>query len=95
MEKSTSWPVPLVAIGSILATAATLLQYIHAHRVGHSGGYLPIVFGALTVGLIVAGCGYFAKPKAVRSALTSIFLGCVRFSGLHFRIIRHTHMGLW
>ena len=75
MERSASWPVLLAAIGSILATVATLLQYIQAHRAGQSGGYLPMVFGALAVGLLVAGCGYFAKPQAARSGLAAALLG--------------------
>ena len=77
MERSASWPLPLAAIGSVLATAATLFQYIQAHRAGESGGYLPIVFGAFAVGLLVAGCSYFAKPEAARSILTSGLLGAL------------------
>lgn len=75
MERPGSWPVPLTAIGSVLITTATLVQYIQTHRAGQSGGYLPIVFGAFAFGLLVAGCDYFAKPKAARSAHTSSVIG--------------------
>ena len=77
MERSASWPIPLAVIGSVLATAVTLFQYIQAHRAGQAGGYLPIVIGALVVGLLVAGCGYFAKQEAARSALASGLLGAL------------------
>ena len=75
MERSASWPVSLAAIGSTLATVATLLQYIQAHRAGQPSGYLPILFGALAVGLLVTGCSYFAKPRAARSGLAAALLG--------------------
>ena len=77
MERPASWPVPLAAIGSILATVATLLQYIQTHRAGQPGGYLPMVFGALAVGLLVAGCYYFAKPQAARSGFSAVILGAL------------------
>ena len=77
MERSVSWPVPVVAIGSVLATVATLFQYIQAHHVGQPGGYLPIVFGAIAVGLLVAGCGYFAKPQTARSGFAAVLLGVI------------------
>jgi hypothetical protein len=75
MERSAPWLVLLTAIGSILATATTLLQYIQAHRIGQPGGYLPMIFGALAIGLLVAVCGYFAKPQAVRSGSAAVLQG--------------------
>lgn len=86
MERPASWPVLLTAIGSFLITTATLVQYIQAHRAGQSGGYLPIVFGAFAFGLLVAGCDYFPKPKAARSAHTSSLLGMLA-SGAFFAVV--------
>jgi hypothetical protein len=39
MKKSVSWVVPVAAIGSAFFTAATLLQYMQAHRAAQSGGH--------------------------------------------------------
>ncbi len=75
MERSASWQLSIAVIGSILATAATLFQYIQAYHAGQSGGYLPIVLGTFTVFLLVAGSSYFAKPESARSALASSLLG--------------------
>lgn len=75
MEKSASWLVLVASIGSILATSATLLQYIQAHREAQPGGYLPIILGAVFVGLLVAGCNYFAKLQNQRSGFTAVLLG--------------------
>jgi hypothetical protein len=87
MERSASLPVPLAAIGSVLATAATLLLYIQAHHAGHPGGYAPVMLGAIAVGLLVAGCSYFGKLQAARSGFAAILLGVlasVAFFGILF-----------
>ena len=75
MEKSSAWLFALAVTGSVFATAATLLQYVQANRAGQPGGYLPILSGALIVGLLVALIGYFATLKGARSALTASLLG--------------------
>lgn len=74
MERTT-WFVPLAAIGSILVTAATFLQYAHAHRADQPGGYLPIFLGALAIGLLATLCSYFVASKPARSAFTAFVSG--------------------
>jgi hypothetical protein len=77
MERSASWPISVAAIGSILVTVATLLVHIQAHRAGQSGGYLPIILGAISVGLLVSGCDYFARPPVVRTRFASVLTGAL------------------
>ena len=77
MERSKTWPVPFADIGSILATVATLLRYIQSNQTGQPGGYLPMVFGALAVGVLVIGCSYYAKPQSARSGSTAVLLGAL------------------
>jgi hypothetical protein len=59
--------------------------HIQAHRVGEPGGYIPIILGALSVGLLVSGCTYFAAPQHVRSGVASTLpgvLASVTFAGV-------------
>lgn len=75
MQRAGYWLVPITAIGSVIVTIATLMVYIQAHRAGQPGGYLPMLLGAFSVGLLVTGCNYFIAPRVVRSGLVSISLG--------------------
>ena len=63
--KQLSWlAVPIAALGSGLAVAATLLHYAQAHRLGVPGGYFPLGPGSVCVGFL-AGTGAFlvAPPQ--------------------------------
>ena len=71
MGKSASWLIVIAAIGSVVAAVATLLHYIQSHHAGQPGGYLALTLGAITVGVLVAGCSYFANPETARSVPTS------------------------
>ena len=64
MKQLTWLAVPIAALGSGLAVAATLLYYAQAHRLGVPGGYLPMGLGAVCVGLL-SGIGGFlvASPR--------------------------------
>jgi hypothetical protein len=72
MERRARWYVLLAAIGSVLIACATLLQYIHAHRAGQPGGYLPLALGALADGLLVAMCGRLTAPRSTAIAIAVV-----------------------
>lgn len=72
MERRARWYVLLAALGSVLITCATLLQYIHAHRTGQPAGYLPLALGALAAGLLVAMCSRLAAPKSTAIVIAII-----------------------
>ena len=75
MARSSSSLVVVAAIGSVLACAATLFQYISSHRLGQPGGYFPLALGATSIWLLVGSCGYFARAATKRSLLAAILQG--------------------
>ena len=76
--KQLSWvAVPVVALGSALAVASTLLHHTQAHRLGVPGGYLPLGLGAVCVGLVASvGC-FLVAPQERRSVPAAILVALV------------------
>ena len=85
MQKAAYWFFSFAIVGTVGVTALTLLQYISAHREHRPGGYFPIFFGALLIGLITMVSSYFASSASDRSvsqAVTAGLLSAIAFFGI-------------
>ena len=68
MKQRSWWSIPIVAVGSGVAVAATLLHHMQAYRAGVPGGYLVFGLGTLSVG-VLAGVGTYFTAPATRRAI--------------------------
>jgi hypothetical protein len=76
--RQLSWlAVPVAALGSSLAVAATCLHYALAHRHGISGGYLPLALGAVCVGLLAGTGGFLVAPPQWRTIPIAVVIALV------------------
>jgi len=85
MRQLSRWSPSIVALGSSLVIAATLLHYAQAHRIGAPGGYLMPGLGAVSVGVLAGAGNYFtaaSDQRNIPSAMAAAVVVSLTTSGL-------------